>query len=172
MIDFAGRGKVVGLRLLLIFVASVLMLVATIWEFHTKNIEMNAVGQREEKARFFLERVRLAETLPTESISLPAIEAINYAVSQMNLPWGELFGTFEAHQNKGVALIGLDPNGQKQLLSIVAEAKTPEDMVDYLGALASDKFFYQVILTKHEINEQDTNRPIRFTMEARWISGI
>lgn len=172
MIDFSGYKKAVSLQSVFIFFAAVLTCATAIWEYYANSMEMKVVAQQEENARFSLERVKFSETLPTETISIPEIEAINHAVSQMNLPWGDLFGIFEAHPNKGVALIALEPNGQKQLLSIVAEARKPEDMADYLGMLASDKFFTQVTLTRHEINEQDPNRPIRFTLEACWTAGI
>ena len=44
-------------------------------------------------------------------------------------------------------------------------------MFGYLATLNHQSFFYAVLLTRHDINEQDPNRPIRFQFEAEWAQG-
>ncbi len=93
---------------------------------------------------------------------------INQAITQLNLPWQALFKVFEAAKPKTIAILSLEPNGKKQSVKVQAEAKTPDDMIGFIETLKQQPLFADVLLQKHEINEQDPNRPYRFILEARW----
>lgn len=54
------------------------------------------------------------------------------------------------------------------MVRIEGEAKTAEDMIDFVEQLGRDPFFQKTSLLRHQINENDRNRPYRFTMEAAW----
>ena len=54
------------------------------------------------------------------------------------------------------------PDAKGQTLSIVAEAKTTDEMVDYVRLLNSNRLFDTTSISKHEINEKDSNKPVRF----------
>jgi hypothetical protein len=41
-------------------------------------------------------------------------------------------------------------------------------MIAYVEALKKQDLFADVVLTRHEINEQDPMRPIRFQIDAEW----
>jgi hypothetical protein len=43
-------------------------------------------------------------------------------------------------------------------------------MVGYVEELKQQELFSSVMLTRHEINEQDPNRPLRFQLEAVWVA--
>jgi hypothetical protein len=43
-------------------------------------------------------------------------------------------------------------------------------MVAYVADLKQQESFSGVILTRHEINDQDPNRPLRFQLEATWVA--
>ena len=62
------------------------------------------------------------------------------------------------------------PDAKGQTLSIVAEAKTTDEMVDYVRLLNSNRLFDTTSISKHEINEKDSNKPVRFEVLARWGS--
>lgn len=57
------------------------------------------------------------------------------------------------------------------MLKATAEAKASDDMVGYVEQLKKQGLFSNVLLTRHEINEQDPNKPIRFQLEAEWIEA-
>jgi len=69
-----------------------------------------------------------------------------------------------------VALIALEPDPRKRSLKITAETRTSDEMVDYVAALKEQESFSGVILTRHEINDADPNRPLRFQLEATWLA--
>lgn len=94
--------------------------------------------------------------------------AVNAAVLQLNLPWRALHDAVQAGTPANIALLALEPDARKSTVRITAEAKSSEDMIAYVEQLQKDEWFSAVVLARHEINEQDPNRPIRFQLDARW----
>jgi Tfp pilus assembly protein PilN len=94
--------------------------------------------------------------------------AVNAAVMQLNLPWRGLHDAIQAATPAGIALLALEPDAKKSSVRISAEAKDSDDMIAYVGQLQRIDWFGAVALVRHEINEQDPNRPIRFQIDAQW----
>ena len=94
--------------------------------------------------------------------------AVNAAVMQLNLPWRGLHDAIQAATPANVALLALEPDAKKSSVRITAEAKSSDDMIGYVAQLKEVDWFDAVALVRHEINEQDPNRPIRFQVDARW----
>ncbi len=94
--------------------------------------------------------------------------AVNAAVLQLNLPWRALHDAVEAGTPASVALLALEPDARRHSVRITAEAKSSDDMIAYVEQLQKQEWFSTVVLARHEINEQDPNRPIRFQLDAQW----
>jgi Tfp pilus assembly protein PilN len=94
--------------------------------------------------------------------------AVNAAVLQLNLPWRALHDAVQAGTPANIALLALEPDAHRSTVRITAEAKSSDDMIAYVEQLQKGDWFSAVSLTRHEINEQDPNRPIRFQLDARW----
>jgi hypothetical protein len=97
-------------------------------------------------------------------------QAVNAAVLQLNLPWRALQDAVEQATPKQVALIALEPDPRRRSMKITAEAKNSDDMIAYIEQLKGQEMFGAgaVTLLRHEINEPDPNRPIRFQLDAQW----
>lgn len=93
---------------------------------------------------------------------------VNAAVMQLNLPWQMLKDAIQATSSVKVALLALDPDARKRTLRITAETKTTDDMIGYIELVKAQDCFAAVTLTRHEINEQDPNHPVRFQLDAQW----
>jgi Tfp pilus assembly protein PilN len=104
----------------------------------------------------------------TLSISDAQTISVNNAIAQLNLPWRDLLDAIEAATPASVALLSIEPNSEKQTIKGIAEAKTSHNMLAYIEQLKKQSIFASVILTKHEINDQDANKPYRFQFEAQW----
>lgn len=102
------------------------------------------------------------------TIAAPQAAAVNRAIAQLNLPWRDVWDAVEAATPATVALWTLEPDAKKQVVRGSAETKTSDAMIAYVEQLKQQSFFDAVVLTKHEINEQDANKPIRFQFEAHW----
>jgi Tfp pilus assembly protein PilN len=98
--------------------------------------------------------------------------AVNGAVAQLNLPWRDVLDAVETATPATIALLSLEPDARKRLLRGSAEAKTSDTMIAYIGQLKQQAYFASVVLTKHEINEQDPNKPLRFQFEAQWTGSV
>ncbi|MEH6437220.1 PilN domain-containing protein [Massilia sp. DD77] len=94
--------------------------------------------------------------------------AVNDAVLQLNLPWRELYDAVRAATPASVALLALEPDAKRRTLRLTAEAKNSDDMFAYIGKLQEQAWFTSVVLTRHEVAEQDPNRPLRFQLSAQW----
>jgi Tfp pilus assembly protein PilN len=102
------------------------------------------------------------------SLSESHVNAVNGAIGQLNLPWRDVFDAIEAATPAAIAVLALEPDAKKHLLKGMAEAKSSDDMIAYIESLKQQAFFSAIVLTRHEINAQDPNKPIRFQFEANW----
>jgi Tfp pilus assembly protein PilN len=129
-------------------------------------------AQREMLAQAQAARARKAVQVPVAAPvrTVPPAQAgaVNAAVQQLNLPWRGLHDAVQAATPATIALLALEPDARKSSVRITAEAKNSDDMIAYVGQLQRIDWFSAVLLARHEINDQDKNRPIRFQIDAQW----
>jgi Tfp pilus assembly protein PilN len=94
--------------------------------------------------------------------------AVNAAIMQLNLPWRGLHDAVQEATPPTVALLSLEPDPKKRVLHISAEAKGSADMIGYVERMKAQDWFANVTLTRHEIDDQDQNHPVRFQLDAQW----
>jgi Tfp pilus assembly protein PilN len=113
---------------------------------------------------------RAARPVP-KPVAIPEAQAkaVNQAIAQLNLPWSDVFDAVEAATSPTIALLSLEPDARKRRLNGIAESRSSEGMIAYIEDLKRQAFFTTVVLTRHEINEQDPNKPLRFHFEAQWV---
>ena len=130
--------------------------------------------EREHELRHRQERAAVLSAAPkaVSKTAIPEAQAasVNGAIMQLNLPWRALQDAVASATPRTVALVALEPDPRKKTLKITAETKTSDDMVSYVEELKQQELFSSVVLTRHEINEQDANRPLRFQLEAVWVA--
>jgi Tfp pilus assembly protein PilN len=105
---------------------------------------------------------------PARVVPPAQASAVNASVQQLNVPWRGLHDAVQAATPATIALLALEPDAKKSSVRITAEAKNSDDMIAYVEALQHIDWFTTVLLARHEINEQDPNRPIRFQVDAQW----
>lgn len=140
---------------------------AAIWEYSS-----TAAAYNQAQEVLSLAQRKAKQETAQPGFSETRVAAINRAIQRLNLPWSELFSMFERNQSKAVVLLALEPDVASGILKIQAEAKTPEDMVDFVEMLEDEDIFTSVSLIRHEIFEPDPNKPYRFAVEAQWSEGI
>lgn len=94
----------------------------------------------------------------------------NTIIRQLNLPWDKLFMALESTANDRVALLAIQPDTRKQLIQLSGEARNMEAVLDYLAQLRSQETLEQIVLTGHEIKLQDPDKPVRFSLSAKWTT--
>jgi hypothetical protein len=109
----------------------------------------------------------VAETRDAEQIVRETKQA-NAAILALSLPWKDLFEAFEATRTSEVAVLAIEPDAQKGIVHINAEAKKLESMLDYVSSLQKIIMFREVLILDHQIQDQDPQKPIRFDLQATW----
>ncbi|WP_426193638.1 hypothetical protein [Massilia sp. DWR3-1-1] len=112
----------------------------------------------------------IARAVPAVDIGAAQASAVNGAILQLNLPWPALREAVGAATPASVALLGLEPDARRRSVKITAETKDAESMIAYVEQLKGQELFGDVVLLRHEINELDPNRPLRFEVDASWSS--
>ena len=160
-IDFAPTRRRASARSLLLFAGALVALGAASWNTLTVFDDMRRMSRGL--------TIATPNRIPARTALSPAqTDTINRAIRQLNLPWERLFFEVESRLNGRIALLALEPDAANRVLRLHAEAKSAEDMLDFVRALETSTFLDEAILVRHEINEADRNRPLRFVAEARW----
>lgn len=160
-IDFSPIRRRTSARSLVLFAGALIALAGASW---TCVHEMEAL-------RVATHRMKMAERKGSqERVLLTPVqtEAINRAIRQLNLPWDALFSEIESRLSDRISLLSLEPDAATRILRIQAEAKSPEDMLDFVSSLNDRSAFQGATLVRHEVVDGDRNRPIRFLAEVIW----
>lgn len=96
------------------------------------------------------------------------IKHANEVLQQLSQPWGELFQAIESASVKQVVLLALEPDAEKHVVKISGEAKNIVAVLEYVKKLSEQKVFSSVYLQSHQIQQQDAEKPVRFTLNASW----
>lgn len=114
------------------------------------------------------QRPRVATSGSEPQLLAAELKHANEILLQLTLPWGELFSSAESAGTPDVALLSIDSETDKRRVKIAGEAKNLESILDYLRYLESRPALVDVYLQSHELQKQDTQRPVRFVVSARW----
>ncbi|WP_061532084.1 PilN domain-containing protein [Collimonas arenae] len=153
---------IAALFMLIFCLGSILMACRLNHQNQTRQTEISGMRKQldERDARKALPQKRV--------IAESQVNAINTATIQLNLPWRDLFDAVEVATPNSIALLSLEPDAKRQSIKGLAEAKNGDDMIAYVEELKQRKFFQSVVLLRHEINERDVNKPLRFQFQAQW----
>jgi len=92
-------------------------------------------------------------------------------IEQLLLPWERMFAAIETSDEKGIALLLVQPNAEKRRITIGGEAKSLIVVLDYIRRLERSGALAKVHLTSHEVQQQDPQKPVRFVIEASWAAS-
>lgn len=156
-------------RRLLIGIGALLLLAALAigWQWQQLDQQIAATNEAIALARQQVV-ARTPPQRPPLQLSAQQIVAVNHAIAQLNTPWPLVFDGFERVATARVALLQIEPDPRRRLVKGLAEAKNHQEMLDYLAALGATQPFAGAMATKHEVNEKDPNRPLRFIFET-WL---
>lgn len=90
---------------------------------------------------------------------------LNAVIQQLNIPWHDVFEQLEGSTPQDVALLSIEPDGQRGAIKLQAEAKSLDTLLLYAASLQQQGVFGRLSYRKHETNEQDSNKPDRLSFE-------
>lgn len=100
------------------------------------------------------------ERLDDETKSAEAV------VRELTLPWAPLLRSLEEAAMRDVAILQLQPDAHLRVVKLTAEARTQEAMFAYLRRLAAAKNLGEAHLVSHQVQRDDPQRPIQFSVQA------
>lgn len=116
-------------------------------------------------------RPRATGAKPLDPALARELRIAERAVEQLALPWDELFRQVEAASYERVALLAIEPDAHKRELSITGEARDYLAVLTYVARLGEREMLSDVHLVRHETREDAPQRPLQFTVAARWKGG-
>jgi HAMP domain-containing protein len=122
-------------------------------------------------AAALLSAPRPALAIPRDKID-GEIKTAQATVRQLALPWSQLIDSLERASMKDVALLNIQPDAQNRVLRVTGEARREELMLQYLRRLSATGNFAEVHLVNHQVREEDPQRPIQFSVQARFRSSM
>lgn len=96
------------------------------------------------------------------------VKQANQVVRQLGLPWNALFEAVETSGGKSIALLSLEPDLHKGTVKIIGEAKDFNALLNYVKQLSTHEVFGSVMLQNHQIQKDDPQKPVRFSLLAHW----
>ena len=107
-------------------------------------------------------KTNIAQVAPDEARQLTE------TVNMLTTPWSNLLMAIEEADMQDIALLSLEPNSKKQLVTLTGEAKNLSVVLQYIKLLQQTPVLSQVYLQKHNIDESDASKPVRFSLLAKW----
>ena len=92
----------------------------------------------------------------------------NEVLHQLSVPWDALFQAVESSGGSKVTLLALEPDVEKHQVKINGETKNFKSLTNYLTQLQGQPVFGEVYLQSHQVQQQDPDKPVRFSLLATW----
>jgi Tfp pilus assembly protein PilN len=162
-LDFLRRKPVMpGLSwLLLIAGAAFLSLVS--WQYRLVQAEMKTETARAAQLAREAKLERMRQSPRTAQVEPGLVDQ-----ALLDRPWGDLFLGLERSRPAKIALLDLEADGRKSQVTLIAEAKTPGQMLDYINELRKQPGLAGVTLTSHIVDEENPQRPVQFSVRFNW----
>lgn len=108
---------------------------------------------------------RPARDLPKARLDEEARTA-ELVLRQLTLPWPEIVRTVEEAAMRDVAVLQLQPDALRHELRLTAEARNQDMMLEFLQRLALAKVLGDVHVVRHQVQMDNPERPVNFSIMA------
>jgi Tfp pilus assembly protein PilN len=108
---------------------------------------------------------RPAKPIPRERVEEEA-RAAESVVRQLTLPWAALISTIEQAVSGDVAILQLQPDAENRLLRLTAETRQREAMFSFVRRLGEAPLLADVHLVSHQVQREDPQHPVQFSIQA------
>ena len=160
------RQPAAGLSLL---VAALVVAALLASHFASVRRDIDALETRMERAHS-PEAERRSRPVVRISSADPAAEiaAAKRLVAHLTAPWSPLFLEIETATRGRIALLGIQPELGSRRVLVSAEARTLDEAIAFADRLRGGRLLRDALIGSHEVQVQDPQRPVRFTVLASW----
>jgi len=96
------------------------------------------------------------------------VKNANDVLRHLGVPWESLFHAVESSGNQNITLLAIEPDIEKQQVKISGEAKSFSSLMNYMTHLQGQTVFGSVYLQNHDVQQEDPDKPVRFSLIAGW----
>ncbi|HMH16533.1 MAG TPA: PilN domain-containing protein [Burkholderiales bacterium] len=120
---------------------------------------------------------RLSNALPGRNAGTPLFArplsqeefaAAQDTILRLSMPWDNVFRALESARSDDIALLSIEPDTGSGSVNIAGEARSYPAALTYVAWLSHEKTLKNVRLAKHEFVQNDSRRPLAFTISADW----
>ena len=92
----------------------------------------------------------------------------NDVIGRLSLPWNALFLSIESCALDTVALLGVQPQPEQRMVTLVGEARSYADVLEYMERLDASVAFAHSRLVSHKVKREEPGHPVDFVIAAQW----
>ena len=105
---------------------------------------------------------------PPAPASAEEVALARDTVERLALPWPKLFAALEAAASDQVALLAIEPDTKSGTVKISGDSKDYLAALGYVLNLSQADTLSHVQLVRHEVRQNDPQRPVSFSISAAW----
>jgi Tfp pilus assembly protein PilN len=105
---------------------------------------------------------------PAKSASADEVALARDTVQRLSTPWNNLFGALEAAASDQVALLSIEPDAKTGTVMIAGDSKNYLAALTYVLNLSRAETLSKVQLVRHEVKQNEPQRPVGFSVSAAW----
>jgi Tfp pilus assembly protein PilN len=168
-LDYAHSKDAPPLWVWALLISSLLLAGAASWQYFCLEAEGAALQQRMQS--HMIERhvpIIEAQSKEDQAALREQLRQANAVLSELGRPWPALFSLLEEKASAQIALLALRPDAAKGRVRIAGEARDLIALLHYVHSLSQSGLLTDVVLEQHEVVESDAEKPVRFTLAARW----
>lgn len=90
---------------------------------------------------------------------------------RLNVPWETLFTALETAATPDVALLAIESEAGRRSVRLSGEARQLGALLAYVRSLRARSVLTDVFLHSHEMQAQDPQHPVRFSIAASWAGA-
>ena len=96
------------------------------------------------------------------------VKNANDVLRHLGVPWESLFRAVESSGNQNITLLAIEPDIEKQQVKISGEAKSFNVLMNYITHLQGQAVLGSVYLQNHDVQQEDPDKSVRFSLIASW----
>jgi hypothetical protein len=169
-LDYCATRRTRSVGAILLLIGALLASVA-LFEYRAVREELSMQQMKIAEIRQSAKRTATGERGAPGDVAAAAqeLKAAHQALQRLSFRWEDLFNALESAPADGVALLAVEPDPAKGLVKITAEARSAEDMLEYVERLQKADRLADVMLANHQLKTSDPLQPMRFVVVASWI---
>ena len=112
--------------------------------------------------------VARAQPRKVAAVSNDELAMARDTVERLGLPWTKLFAALESAATDQVALLAIEPDTKSGTVKISGDSKDYLAALGYVLNLSQAEALSNVQLVRHEVKQNDPQRPVAFSISAAW----